>query len=443
MEYSNNNDVLIILNIIDRRGRRVRISEIRDIKLRVWTTKPECALTFGYRDIVQKCDCDVLVIHGKEMEALASGVITYSYMYKQFDDKHDFCYHHGEQKEVVITDIYWKNRFLDGIIESPTYYRTLEYLKDLINKERKDRIEQVKDIQVYVDGECNDKIDEEIERSTKRDDEFDVALTDLEDLVESNYQEYTDEIADLREQLKFVLGVDINKYATKEELTSEITRLLGEAPEAYDTLEKIAGKLSEDDDIFQAIKEILTDKISKDEVYNKSEIDKKIDDVNYSIQSENQRATLIEGGLKTQIDNLTDEQKNLSEKVNSHITKSDEDILEIKRELAEEITRATNTDNVISNSVDLFTGNLNTLTDKVNNHIEESETYFNKIKSIESSVEVINGDENLIGSIKHSLQDAKHYTDDEILRLKAILDVVDFDMLKKIQDEFEWEVVNE
>ena len=53
MEFKNN-DVILVLNIRDKKGRKIRVSGIKDIKVRVWTHRPDCALTFCYDDIIQK-----------------------------------------------------------------------------------------------------------------------------------------------------------------------------------------------------------------------------------------------------------------------------------------------------------------------------------------------------------------------------------------------------
>ena len=84
MEFKNN-DVILVLNIRDKKGRKIRVSGIKDIKVRVWTHRPDCALTFCYDDIIQKSVQDIIIIRGEVMEALPTGVVTYSYSYKIMD----------------------------------------------------------------------------------------------------------------------------------------------------------------------------------------------------------------------------------------------------------------------------------------------------------------------------------------------------------------------
>ena len=740
MEFSNNNDVLIILNIKDRRGRNIRVSAVKDIKIKVWTHNPDCALTFDYRNIIQKRDCDTLLIKGSQMEALPSGVVTYSYSYKTFDNMpHPGHFHNAEHSEIVVTDIFWKNRHRETVIESPTYYHSLEFMKDLIERERNERIHQFKDLQYYVTQEYTNKLNDEVERATYREDELEAYINEVSGKTDSNYSELSekidsnyddlkekieaevkrsqdvdihfleiineldkkyenkgtetdekldsenkraeeaesqlqsdivaeterakaeekrieekldaeiarskaedvqtnlvietevtrakqeeariearmeaekaramnrekqlqsdiddeitrsknvdeqiikkqtelkdsfdelknavqdeikrsqqfdeeceamckkssqkvsdletalnDEIArakkkennikskledevsratlreneletsfnilqtkvdnntnliqnetsraelverditealqqlkqlvnskngditatiealrnelyaeinrsetedeninrlleilngdenvigsvlhsikdaehrindtieDLRDEVEEIIGGNLEEYATKKELADEIKKLLGEAPEAYDTLEKIARKLNEDDDVFAAIKSVLTEKANAEDVYTKSEIDRKEGDLSNVIQNEIQRATLTENGLQSQIDSFNSDYDIFKQKVNKHIADGDANYQEVYNAIVKEQTRAENEETKLQNQLD-----------------------------------VINGDENTIGSIAHAISDANHYTDDEIEKVMHNVTDIETNINNHIQE---------
>lgn len=759
MEFSNNNDVLIILNIKDRRGRNIRVSAVKDIKIKVWTHNPDCALTFDYRNIIQKRDCDTLLIKGSQMEALPSGVVTYSYSYKSFENTpHPGHFHNPEHSEIIVTDIFWKNRHRETIIESPTYYHSLEFMKELIDRERDERIRHYKDLEKYITEEYINNVNDEIERATYRENELEAYINEVSGKTDSNFSELSEKIdaevkrsqdvdihfleiineldkkfdnkgtetddkldtenqraeeaeselqsnidaeterakaeekrieekldaeiarskaedvqtnlvietevtrakmeeariearmeaekaramnrekqlqseiddeitrsknvdeqiikkqielkdsfdelknsvqdeikrsqqfdeecetmckksservdnletalndeiarakkkennikskledevsrAKLREneletsfnilqtkvdnntnliqnetaraelvekditealqqlkqlvnskngditstiealrnelyeeinrsetedeninrlleilngdentigsilhqikdaehrineniedeltELEEIFNMNLSGYATKKELADEIKNLLGEAPEAYNTLEKIARKLNEDDDVFATIKEILTGKANAEDVYVKSEIDRKEGDLSNAIQNEIQRATLTENGLQSQIDSFNSDYDIFKQKVNEHIATGDSNYNDLSNQLQQEVNRATNAEEQISNSLTNVSNDLTALTDKVNKHIADGDANYQEVYNaivkeqtraeneetkLQNQLDVINGDENTIGSIIHAVSDANHYTDDEI-----------------------------
>ena len=188
MEFTNNNDVLIQLKIKDRRGKRVRVADVKDLKVRVWTNNPDCALTFDFRDILQKREEDTLIIKGFQMEALPSGVVTYSYHGFVEVAEHGHI-HREDVSEVVITDIFWKNRMTDLVIDNPTYYHTLNHMKDLIDFERKDRIKQVKDLERYINEEYTNNLKDEVERAKYAEERLEDSINEVKDNSEANYSE--------------------------------------------------------------------------------------------------------------------------------------------------------------------------------------------------------------------------------------------------------------
>lgn len=515
MEYKNNNDVAIILHIKDPRGRKIRVQEVKDIKFKVWTERFDCALSFKFEDVVQKSEKDILPICGLTMEALQSGVVSYSYKYGVGEGKH-----RSEYEDTVVTDIFWKNHNRDSVISSPAFYHTVDVLNDKIDGEIKDRVKKDKEFEDYIEDKywnsfvdeverakseenriettldekitkvdeklfdeikranevdinlfkyikeieekqsgdnsstndkledtttnlqseieraqseekrIEDKLDEEILRSTNEDNQTGIkiesettrakgeearieALVEIEknraQFVEKNLQDNVDEITttlqtvkqttnDNRDKLEEEIStrtlednkinalIDIlngsefqvgsvahsikdalhllkeeidgevgDTYATKEEVVERITRLINEAPEAYDTLGEIAEKLKEDSDIIKTLKEILTGKAEKEDVYTRQEIDRKEGDLRNELVTETQRAQFEEQNLK----------------------------------------------NLIS---------------------------------------VINGDESVIGSLLHILKDAKHYTDDEVEKFKLQVEEGFVARLEEVEDSLIWKI---
>lgn len=866
MELTNNNDVLIVLNITDRRGRNIRVAAVKDIKVKVWTRDPECALTFNYRDIIQKSDCDVISIPSRQMSALPSGIVVYQYIYKGGlpDEPHGHCTYlpNIERCHTVTTDIFWKNCHFEDFMKNPTFYNSLEHLKDLIELESKERHHQFGDLYHYVTetytnnlqdeidrakgredeieaniNNVSEKLDAEIKRSTEVDihflevineldgktqgdkDELDgnikdenkraeeaekelqgnieaeterakaeekrleekidaeIARSKAEDVqtnlvietevtrakqeeariearmeaeksramnaekrlqndlddevkraketekeLEQNHKELKkdfeeeverakkaendiklqvetvkgnvevldsnhkaelariegkvdaetaraienekhiqsdidDEIAraksketeietliknhiaesddtyknvsekldaeisratikenelsaaieaetnrakteegriegkvdvnadnivsetnraklvehditealqalktassakdtelsetidglrselyaeiqrsesedadinkalgilngdedtigsvlhsikdaehrindnleDLRDEVEEIIGGNLEDYATKVYVDERFTKLIGEAPEAYDTLEEIANKLKQDDNVFAAIQEILTGKAEKEDVYTKAEIDRKEADLSNAVQTEVQRATLAENGLQSQVDATKTDVAALTEKVNSHIAEGDSYYQELNRAIIEETTRATNAETQLQNNIDVINGDENTigsinhavsdlghevddklaalkletsetlkdyakqadltnLTDTVTAHISDADAKYAELNNAivsevtratnaetinANAIAVINGDENTIGSINHAVQDANHYTDDEIAKIKDLHKEIESNLNSHIEEATE------
>ena len=76
-------------------------------------------------------------------------------------------------------------------------------------------------------------------------------------------------------------------YASKTYVNERIAEIIGGAPEALDTLNEIAAKLSEDNNTVMALTNEIASKASIDNVYSKEDIDVKISELN------NQDATLF------------------------------------------------------------------------------------------------------------------------------------------------------
>lgn len=725
MKFSQNDDVILILNLTDRRGKTIRVDMVNDIKIRIWTQDPNKFIGKTKRDIVRKPEYDMIVLSDYEMSSLPSGVIQYEYRYNTFskdfnewDGKYDRSHH-------IITDLYWKNKNISEHPCNPINYESLEALKDMIDREHNERIKQFKDLQHYVSevytnalgdeveraqeaetalseriDKSNEKVDkietklnEEIERANSTDialfkyikeieeksggnkeeqdqkneeieDKIDTTKEDLTKLVEAEKEraekveneldakidkfvtkgknkvselntlieaevtrskgeearieslvynfadnakdqikkvkkevekisDSTDglsakldaEISDRKindnetianlnaeikrattnedrleemiknnsnliqnensraelvekdlaeslqkikqsvldnnsnvnstlEELRKELNAEVFRateeeenlqnqidllnsdssvvgsvdhkiadsfhsvehlldefkdsleavisgdYATKEELRQEILKLLGTAPEAYNTLGKIAEKLNSDDEVFAVIKEILTGKADADNVYTKAEIDRKEADLSNLIENETQRSVLAENGLQGQLDTLNGDYADFKEKVNKHIADGDSNYNELSNQLQQEINRAKAEEEAINNSLSNLNDDYASFKEKVNTHISDADNKYQELNQsiiaeqtratneetkLQNAIDVINGNEEVIGSIAHAIKDCQHYTDDAIEKVMHNVNdinsnleshVEDFNNYKSSQEEF-------
>lgn len=393
MDLNNYNDICLVLNIKDRRDRKVRAAEVRDIKIKVWTQRPDCSLTFGYYDILQKKDTDTLVISPKVMEALTSGVVSYKYTYKivekdivvedeetdEITEKHEHHKKHKEPKyfeKIVVTDYFWKNKFREGIIESPVFYHIIGELKDVVYGE-KDLLEtKVEELDSYVKFEYTNNLNDEITRSTEKDDELQFQIDELDNRVDDNYEELKglieqggNGLTSTNEDLKRIEG----------KLDEEISRSTGEDEKMKKQLEDEISRIS----------------VSQKEVKTYVEVlETKVDNNTNLIQNETSRAELVEKDLAGSL-------QTLKEKVKTN----ESEIIDIRNEVVKETQRA---------------------------EFEE--------QNIKNSLSVLNGDENTIGSLNHVLKDAKHYTDDEVEKFKLQVEEGFLARLETLEDEFEWAI---
>lgn len=169
MEITKGSDLILILQLEDIKGRKMRVSETAHFKLYVWTANRNNYLVFNKRDINTCGTEDKIAIPDTYMACLESGVICYTYDYAHFDAhfKHTDCMY-NKVKEVV-TDLYWRNSNLNEIPANPVNYQTLEYLKDEIEKVRLENEREIGKINHYINEEYSNKLADEIKRSNQVD----------------------------------------------------------------------------------------------------------------------------------------------------------------------------------------------------------------------------------------------------------------------------------
>lgn len=133
MIIESGSDLLLILNLTDEKGNRIRVNTKSSFTIRVYTIDRKKYLEYSKSDVVTSNDYDKLYINSNELEVLESGVITYTYMYgvgdKNFND--------GEynNQKTVYTDYYFKNISNSAVPSNPVNYKVIEEIKDSIKQE--------------------------------------------------------------------------------------------------------------------------------------------------------------------------------------------------------------------------------------------------------------------------------------------------------------------
>ena len=133
MIIESGSDLLLVLNLTDEKGNRIRVASKSSFTIKVFTADRLKYLEYGKADIVTTNDYDKLYINSNELQVLESGVIAYTYMWgigdKNFND--------GEynNQKTVYTDYYLQNRGGAGIPSNPVDYQTIQNIKNSIKEE--------------------------------------------------------------------------------------------------------------------------------------------------------------------------------------------------------------------------------------------------------------------------------------------------------------------
>ena len=521
MEITKGSDLILILQLEDIKGRKMRVSETAHFKLYVWTANRNNYLVFNKRDINTCGQEDKIAIPDTYMECLESGVICYTYDYAHFDAhfKHTDCMY-NKVKEVV-TDLYWRNCNLNQVPANPVNYQTLEYLKDEIEKVRLENEREIGKLTNYISEEYTNKLEEEIKRSNQVDIEIfnliksnklDSDTKDLDiqnkldseirrsnevdvemfNLIKSNKTDTTDKIDNLTDNINTALNNEIARATTKENeiatnLQTEVNRVNSEITNINNTIENetTRAKGAEQNlvDSINRLNKAMVEMVNDvNENVDKEESRAKASErlLNDAITAERDRATEKEDDLKNKIkavaDNLNDEIDRSLDRDREHKQEIDIEVNRAKAEenridtlLTNEINRSTTKDNELTSSLQseveraktvekditealqnlkTSVSNKNTeLSDALNTEISRAKdkedalkadidavnsavnTNTTSINTINQKLEVINGEG--IGSIKHGVEDSKHYTDDEIAKVKSDAS----DLSDKVNDE--------
>lgn len=388
MEFANHNDLDLIIKM-EHHGRPIRVADCVRFAVKVWSQNPNNFLLFTSRDVIKDDRADRLVIPGYQMAALESGVIVYEYSYS-LNDRHFKPFeghHHQDHTKRVVTDIYWKNCNFNQVPSNPINYQSLNHLRSLIEQEVTDRENAIIDLRDYFNESFIDGLRDEIARSTAKDDE-------LKALIDEN-KKIADGCVD----------------ALLEKIEGEIKRSNEVDIELFNELKKAGTNTTE-------IKE---------------ETDQKIEETNNDLADEVERAKGAEKELNDAITAEADRAKkaetNLNAKVDEEISRAKVKEAEIDSVISAEVARAKVVEGALSDGLDAQRDRANQIASdlaaevsrsnqKDNEHTAALNDETTRAKAAEKAIvdrlDVIEGDKDVVGSIAHSLEDAKHYVDDLI-----------------------------
>ena len=392
MTFSNN-DVFDIILKLEHHGKPIRVADCVRFAVRVFTQNRNNFLLFTERDVIKGEHRDRLAIQDYQMKALESGVVVYEYSYS-LSDRHfrPFEGHNHDHTKRVVTDAYWTNSNHNQLPSNPVSFQSLNYLRDLIEKEVADRENAIIDLRDYFNESFIDGLRDEIARSTAKDEE-------LEKLIKEN-KEIADGCVDvllekIEGEIKRSNEVDIqlfnkikeygeNSGATKVETDQKIEETNNDLNDEIDRAKAAERQITNDltDEVSRAkaaereINTALNDEVSRAKV-KEAELDSKID-------SEIARAKVVEGALSDAVDAVRDKANQIASDLASEVSRSNQKDNDHTAALNDEVTRA-----------------------------KASE------KAITDRLDVLEGDKDVVGSVKHAVEDAKHYVDDLIGKVTA------------------------
>lgn len=376
MKFEANNDIFLILNLQDRRGKRIRANQVYDLKVKVWTNDINKFLGFTLRDVKQHKDFDAIAIPDFMMEALPSGVVSYEYRYnthsadfKESDGKYD-------RSHSVVTDIYWKNKNISEKPSNPINYQSLEYLKDLIEEERKERIKADKDINRYVSEVYTNELNDEIERATDRENELEEKITSSNEKVDNLESKLNEEIersnqVDI-EMFKYIKEVELKSGGNKEEQDKKNEEIEKDIDTTKEDLTKL---IEQEKERAEKAEKALEDKIEE----NNTKLNLKDIELNSAIEAEVTRSKGEEARIETKVETETDRAKEAEKHLQSDI---DDEVTRAKlkeEELYNLIVANTSKDSDLKDRVEAVEKTTENVSEKLEKHLSEADTTNSKL----------------------------------------------------------------
>ena len=392
MEFTSHNDLDLLIKM-EHHGRPIRVADCVRFAVKVWTQNPNNFLFFTARDVIKDHRFDRLVIPGYQMTALESGVVVYEYSYS-LTDRHfkPFEGHPHDHRNRVVTDQYWKNCNLNQTPSNPVNYQTLNHLRDLIEQEVADRENAIIDVKQYLDESFVNDLRAEIKRSNEVDAELnnkinqtkeatDEAIKAVSDKLDAEVKRSNEVDIELFNQIKKAgQNTDNIKEETDNKIEETNTAIEAEADRAKEAEKQLNDAIVEESDRAKtAEREINT--ALETEVSRAKTKEAEIDGV---IAAEVSRAKVVEGALTDGLDAVRDKANQIAADLAAEVSRSNQKDNDHTAAVNAEITRATAAEKAITDRLD-----------------------------------VVEGDKDVVGSIAHSLEDAKHYTDDQIGKANA------------------------
>lgn len=327
-------DFILILNLEDIHGEKMRVADTAEFTIRVWTNDPTHYLTFKRRDIISDDYNDRIAIDKMQMECLHSGVVVYDYDYSKWNADFSSTDEKYNKVKTVVTDVYWRNVVNADNPCNVVNYQTIEHIYDLIEDERLDREQQFHELEEYVGKDFTDKLDKEIERSNNVDIEF-------HKLIKSNKEDADNKATELNEKLDAEIARSSQKDADLENaIDTEVTRATN-AETVIDT--KLEGEIERAKTAEGAIRDAVENE--RDRAIAKETL------INDSLTSEIARAKQVETDITTNLQALKTSVETEKQRSADKDTEHTNSLNQLSAKLDTEISRATDREQHINDDL--------------------------------------------------------------------------------------------
>ena len=350
-------DFILILNLKDINGKKIRVKDCAEFTVRVWTTDRTHYLTFKRRDIISDEYTDRIAIDKKQMECLNSGVLIYDYDIAKWCDDFKHTDKKYDRVHTVITDIYWANVLNPENPCNIINYKTIEDIKDQIEELRNEHIKDLAKYKAEIDGAYIDietKLNEEIKRSN----EVDVEMFNL---IKNNQTESDNKVTEISAKLD-------DEIKRSNEVDTELFNLI--KSNGNETKEELNETNDKVDDTIKKLDNEITRATNAETV------------IDTKVEGEIERAKTAEGAIRDAVENERDRaiaketliNETLSTKIDNEIERAKDREQHINDDLHDEIARAKAEEKRIEDIVIANASKDAELTDKVNTEIERAKT---------------------------------------------------------------------
>lgn len=395
-------DFILILNLEDIHGQKMRVADTAEFTIRVWTNDPTHYLTFKRRDIISDDYNDRIAIDKMQMECLHSGVVVYDYDYSKWNADFSSTDEKYNKVKTVVTDVYWRNVINADNPCNVVNYQTIEHIYDLIESERLDREQEFHELKDYVGKDFTDKLNAEIKRSNEVDIEFHKLIKTNKEECDTKNTELNDKI-DKEIQRSNSVDIEIfNLIKGNADSGKEVTDSITDSLNA-----EIARSSQKDADLENAINGEITRATNAETV------------IDTKLEGEIERAKTAEGAIRDAVENERDraiaKETLINDTLTSEIARAKQvesdittSLQSLKTAVNEEKQRSADKDTEHTNS-------LNQLTAKIDTEIERAKDREEHINDdLHSEIDRAKAEEARIENLINSNADADNELSDKL-----------------------------
>lgn len=295
-------------------------------------------------------------------------------------------------------------------------------------------------------------------RSNDKDNELVANDTELEAKIQTNTDNLNSEIARAKQVEKEINdkinsidldGANSSISQLNDALNSEISRATAKETTLEDAIKTANESIIAERERARDVEQTLRDNL---EAIDLTPLTNSISSLDTKVDNEIARATAAEKANADNITKLSDNIKAVDDKVNAiDLTPISNSVSTLDAKVDNEIERAKNAEKINSDNITSLQSSVSSISSlnasmtqeiadrsakdsEIESNLNTEKTRAeNAEKALEDKVAVINGDKETVGSIAHAVEDANHYTDDEIAKVNSAINTHISDAESKYQ----------